>query len=207
MRLFSLILIVFTLGLSGCGGSGKSEVNAQVKTQEIVIDHRKYECKGEGTYLCMPSRSPEDKEWTSGHIAIDGFDYEWGYTYTLRVRKLELDPLLQDDLIYYELVEILNKEPVDHETTFELGLFFASALVSEGVEAIVKKSEYVYTLYFDKSFTCTPEQCETIDSLLEQKMAMLLELKHSSKPMEPLELVQIKCSAPQASFYTDCRLH
>lgn len=51
---------------------------------------------------------------------LEGFDYEWGYRYTLKVRETKLKSYLSDGTRYeYEFIEIVNKERAK-DTVFKL---------------------------------------------------------------------------------------
>jgi len=51
---------------------------------------------------------------------IDGFNFEWGYYYTLRVKELEIG-LLSDGTRYeYSLLKVISKEKVSDTVIFRM---------------------------------------------------------------------------------------
>jgi hypothetical protein len=54
---------------------------------------------------------------------IEGFDFEWGYTYELEVKETRIDPRLSDGTTFrYALKTIISKTPVNDSLTFRLYL-------------------------------------------------------------------------------------
>ena len=63
------------------------------------------------------------EDWSSLYAEIEGFDYEWGYVYDLRVAKMDIDnPPADASSVKFELREVVSKEPVSPETTFTIRL-------------------------------------------------------------------------------------
>jgi len=170
-----------------------------VGNEEIFIDHYKSECFGLALSLCLRSRSSSATDWSLFYETIEGFNYEWGNVYRLKVNVSSVDNPPQDSSSKkYTLVEVLSKEPESTATTFDIAASRASGLV-------VKKSAGLYELYGEKEFSCTTQQCASIESLIAQDFAVLFEFTHNSTPSEPMNLSQIKCSASRESFNTSCQ--
>jgi hypothetical protein len=53
---------------------------------------------------------------------IDGFDFDWGYRYTLRVKRTKIGPLSDGTLYEFSHIETLSKSKVPDSTTFTLGV-------------------------------------------------------------------------------------
>jgi hypothetical protein len=54
---------------------------------------------------------------------IDGFDFEWGYSYELKLKRTKLAQPMQDaGDTDYELISIISKNAVEDSTTFETTL-------------------------------------------------------------------------------------
>lgn len=125
---------------------------------------------------------------------IEGFEYEWGYTYKLRVRVTEIKNPPEDVLpLKYRLIEILSQEKESSDTAFDISASRSSRLVTYSDIGI-------YELYGDKAFSCLPQECESIESLITQDSAMLFEFSHNATPSEPMRLIQVKCSSSRESF-------
>lgn len=90
---------------------GKSPVNAGEKT--IFVREKRVDCEGEGPMLCMQVRNAESEEWTLFYGRIEGFSYEEGHAYELRVNVDEVNtPPADRSSQRMRLVEIVSKEKV-----------------------------------------------------------------------------------------------
>ena len=78
---------------------------------------------------------------------IKGFDFKWGYFYTLQVNQTKLANPPQDaSSVEYELVKILSKSPATSDMAFEIRLEFKKYLgQGDNKDLIVKKTEDIYT--------------------------------------------------------------
>ena len=190
-----LVLVILVAILAGCNNDSEG-----VGDREVFIDHYKSECFGIDLSLCMRSRSSTEEEWSLFYNAIEGFDYEWGYVYKLKVNVSNIEnPPADASSKKYTLLEVLSKELEPVTTTFDMAASRASGLV-------VNKSTGIYELYGEKEFSCTTQQCASIDSLITQDLAILFEFTHSATLSEPMQLSQVKCSAPRESFRASCRI-
>lgn len=74
-------------------------------------------CDGEGPMKCMQVRESEKGEWELFYGRIEGFTYEEGNKYQLRVEVRENpNPPAGGSSLRYRLVEILSKEKVASAT-------------------------------------------------------------------------------------------
>lgn len=109
--------------LVGCGSekatapavvspSTGSEAGAkQVKT--LFVHEARVDCEGEGPRKCLQVRESESDEWTFFYSTIEGFDYEEGTRYELRVSVEEVpNPPADASSLRYVLVEIVSQEKV-----------------------------------------------------------------------------------------------
>lgn len=51
---------------------------------------------------------------------IDGFDFEWGYDYTLKVTETEVGPLSDGTRYDYSLQEVISKEKIPDTAVFKM---------------------------------------------------------------------------------------
>mgnify|MGYP000618858689 CR=1 FL=1 len=51
---------------------------------------------------------------------IDGFNFEWGYYYTLRVKELEIGQLSDGTRYEYSLLKVISKEKVSDTVIFRM---------------------------------------------------------------------------------------
>ncbi|WP_419812798.1 DUF4377 domain-containing protein [Bacterioplanoides sp.] len=200
MLLYLLVLITFLVGCGSGSSSSGSDRSAQVEdTQTLFVDHHKSECTGVATYLCLRVRNSPDDEWRYFYSSIQGFEYQPGYNYQLKVAVEAVEtPPADSSGRAYSLVEVLSKTKEPAETVFDIS-------VSES-ERFVKLSENIYQLYNDQTVQCDAALCSILDDLLIQKMAMLIELKHAEQADQPMMLSQIKCSAAELAFAEACLL-
>ncbi len=69
------------------------------------------DCVGVAPMKCMQVKESEDGEWTLFYSQIDGFDYEEGYNYTVRVSVTERENVPADaSSLEYSLIELISKE-------------------------------------------------------------------------------------------------
>ena len=85
---------------------------------------------------------------------IDGFDFEWGYYYTLKVKEKKVGPFSDGTHYDYSLLKVISKEQVAN--TFVFGMYidplrYYSKIEDEGVSnyTLNKLNDSVY-LYMDK---------------------------------------------------------
>lgn len=92
--------------------SQNGDVNGEVKT--LYVHEQLADCEGEGPRKCLQVRESENDEWTLFYSNIQGFDYEEGTRYQLRVRVREVsEPPADGSSLRYELVEIVSQEKVN----------------------------------------------------------------------------------------------
>ena len=98
--LILLILLAFTIG---CGQDEHIET--------LIIGPYKVDCVGAFEQECYLEFNEENQEWYFFYEDIQGFGFEPGYIYTLKVRLEDRGTEIQDVGRYaYHLVEVLSKE-------------------------------------------------------------------------------------------------
>ena len=82
---------------------------------------------------------------------IDGFDFEWGYYYTLRVKELDIGELSDGTRYEYSLLKVISKEKVSDTEIFRMSidpLRYYHKLEDEGVSnytlSQLNDSTYLY---------------------------------------------------------------
>ena len=85
---------------------------------------------------------------------IDGFDFEWGYYYTLRVKELDIGELSDGTRYEYSLLKVISKEKVSDTVIFRMfidPLRYYHKLEDEGVSnyTLSQLNDSTY-LYMDK---------------------------------------------------------
>ena len=105
-----LILLVFIIG---CGREGTirpvPSVDGNIET--LIIGPYKVDCVGAFEQECYLEFNEESQEWHFFYEGIQGFEFEPGFIWTLKVSLHEREEGLQDVGRYeYRLIEILDKE-------------------------------------------------------------------------------------------------
>ena len=107
-KLIVPITLIFLFSIIGCGRDEHIET--------LIIGPYTETCQGFIEQQCYLEFNEESQEWEFFYESIQGFDFEPGYIYTLKVRLEDRGTEIQDVGRYaYHLVEVLSKEeaPVD----------------------------------------------------------------------------------------------
>lgn len=80
-----------------------------VKT--MFVDAKKIACEGEGQTECLRVKEAPDASWTLFYRSIEGFTFEPGYLYELRVEVTSVaKPPADASSRRYRLVEVVSKK-------------------------------------------------------------------------------------------------
>lgn len=105
-----------------CGSNIKSKTtddNQSSDALELTIGHYKSTCWGEAEQLCFLVK--EEKEQELFYEEIKGFEYQWGYTYRILVKRVTTkEPPLDGSTYHYKLVKVLSKKEVLNPPPFEV---------------------------------------------------------------------------------------
>ncbi len=106
-----LLLVGLTGALAACQ---KDSIEAEEVTMRV--NYYKQSCQGEAIsdcYLVQEGSQVGTSNWSLFYDQIEGFQYEDGYIYTLRVRKEKVtDPPADASSIKYRLIKVIAKEKV-----------------------------------------------------------------------------------------------
>jgi gas vesicle protein len=82
-------------------------------TKEIEIGPQLIDCQGGKPMHCLSVKGADINNGQLYYSAIDGFNFEPGYNYTLKVKKLNKDLNPKDDTTsQWSLVQVIKKVPV-----------------------------------------------------------------------------------------------
>lgn len=177
-------IIIATALLCACGltaGCYGPEGDGQQPPQDdvMVIDHYMVPCYGAGPELCLREVvSEKSGESAFLHGAIEGFSYEWGHRYTIRVASAEVDdPAADGSSLRYELVEVITDEEVNEDFSLVLAPeFIIGDPVSGG-----------FGLLDARTIWCAaPAVCETIAAIIEAGDPVEVDIAHASEPEAPM---------------------
>lgn len=121
-----LFIPIFLVVSCMASQNGKNIPNKDVSensTIEIYVNYYLDLCDAEGRQLCLQIKEADDKEWKNIFGQIEGFEFEWGYTYKLEITKEKNKyPSIDGSNYQYQLVSILEKEQVSKDQSFTLEL-------------------------------------------------------------------------------------
>ena len=112
-----ITLLFLTLAI-GCGREGTIKVGAATDEmiETLIIGPYTQTCQGFIEQECYLEFNEESQAWEFFYESIQGFEFEPGYIYTLKVRLEDRGTDIQDVGRYaYHFVEVISKEeaPVD----------------------------------------------------------------------------------------------
>ena len=83
----SLFITAALLGsLAGCQVSGDNPRNSDGIHKTLYVKESLVDCVGGAPMKCMQVRDDSNQEWTYFYSNIQGFNYEPGYRYKLKVK-------------------------------------------------------------------------------------------------------------------------
>lgn len=84
----------------------------KIPTETWVVGPERNPCTGVGPMECLQiKRNPSDTAWQYFYDEIDGFQYESGYTYTLEISQVKIDPVPADaSSIRYKMEKLVSKK-------------------------------------------------------------------------------------------------
>lgn len=99
------LLLVGSLTLGACSTLGPGET-----VETLYVDSMTVECVGVAVQQCLRVKRAPEAEWELFYDAIEGFDYEPGFTYVLEVEVREVeDPPADGSSLAYRLVRVVEK--------------------------------------------------------------------------------------------------
>lgn len=102
-KLILPITLMFLCIAIGCGRGEHIET--------LIIGPYKTTCVGAFEQECYLKYNEESERWEFFYDGIDGFDFEPGFIWTLKVKVVDIGTEIQDAGRYdYYLVEVISKE-------------------------------------------------------------------------------------------------
>ncbi|MBK9069496.1 MAG: DUF4377 domain-containing protein [Myxococcales bacterium] len=168
---FSFIMILGWFVGSACGSADREQ-------GIMLVDHYRVPCVGENLRLCLRASELDGSEYWYFYDYIEGFDYQWGHRYALRVEVTEIENPPQDgSSARYELIEVISDEVIDERFEIALTAPYANGDAATGS----------FSLLGQRDVTCAAaESCDLIAAALGANEAITLELGHPSTPTDPL---------------------
>jgi hypothetical protein len=117
IKIFYLVILGLIFNKAAC--ISNLDMNDEVL---LTIYHYKIPCMGENIQLCYQAQK-NNSEPQLFYDQIEGFDYEWGYNYTVSVEKVPVaNPMADASSFKYKLKNIIRKDKILQDETFELPL-------------------------------------------------------------------------------------
>jgi heat shock protein HslJ len=92
---------------------GVAEKPSTPVEKTLYVGPEKVPCEGEGPMECYQVKETPDGEWQLFYNEIEGFEWELGYIYELRVNVYQVEnPPAGGSSLRYELIEVVSKTPV-----------------------------------------------------------------------------------------------
>lgn len=118
-----LLALLSTFGLKSCSENGLQGRNENLMMR---VNHFKQTGIGEGkhlVYLVQEAGEIGGEQWNFMYEPIEGFDFEPGYVYDLRLKKQAVPNPPQDgSSVRYILLNVISKTPVPEDENFDIRL-------------------------------------------------------------------------------------
>ena len=171
-----LVSVLTLLLLGGCSLLSPST------DKTLYLDHYREECASFFLTLCNRVKTQPSDPWMTTLNAVEGFEYQWGFVYELRVRETHIaNPPADGSSIRTELLSVVNKEKVAPDVRFQLAL----TTRYRDEPKLVKVGE-LFGFHNAKTFACSAELCADIETLVGREGRVTLEFTHPQNPDMPL---------------------
>ena len=85
--------------------------NAAPAVQSLFVREQLADCHGEAPMKCLQVREVATEEWRNLYAPIEGFEYEPGHAYELRVEVTQVaKPPADGSSLRYRLLEVVSKQ-------------------------------------------------------------------------------------------------
>jgi heat shock protein HslJ len=101
------------------GGLAEKPMEPEIAPIEktLYVGPEKVDCVGVGPMECFQVKENPDGEWQNFYDQIEGFDWEPGYTYEIRVAVHQVEnPPADGSSLRYELIEVVDKVETPSES-------------------------------------------------------------------------------------------
>lgn len=103
----------------------KTPMNVDKITLEV--NDKRVDCQGVGRMKCLQVKFNPKDNWEYFYSAINGFDYEEGYTYKIVVKRTRIENPPQDASTYqYDLIKIIEKKASTNKAILPTAAAFLS---------------------------------------------------------------------------------
>jgi hypothetical protein len=152
----------------------------QVDIANMRINHFKPSAVALGPTLAFMSQEGTEigtDEWKFLYSEIEGFEYEWGYVYDLKVRKEQIENPPQDgSSVRYVLEELISKRRVAEGASFNITLKSETKGIQD---LLVMDGNNEYQLGYELSIDCE-DLCESLGESLENSQELTGVFTHTN---------------------------
>lgn len=150
----------------------------------LLVQHYQAECVGIGLGLCLLIQEAGQPDFLYSHTPIEGFVYQWGFTYQIEVEEQAVSPQVPDGSSFRQVLRSVgSQERVPAGTEFDLFLTAADGRV-------VEVGEDLYEFYSSARFVCPAgRQCDDLRAEIEAGARIKYRMAHPAAPGAPLTLV------------------
>jgi hypothetical protein len=187
MRKVILLISVLVFAIGCDSDDGK-------KSARVRVNHYQQPVIGFGpamlTYVVQEDEAIGSDDWDFLYQSIQGFNYELGYTYDLRVIKKENDPDLQDAPRYeYILKELISKQKVADNTPFEvrLSIYYSG---TDDIESFVTGDADAGFKLLERTPVVCGDLCASLSEKLEEEKMLYGTFVHDGVGIELKSLRQ-----------------
>ncbi len=98
-KLFLFILLMY------------SSATMMAQNKKFFINSKQADCTGVGPMKCLQFKEKKDDAWKFLYQPIEGFDFEPGYLYTLKIKQTTIaNPPADGSSVRYTLKKVISKE-------------------------------------------------------------------------------------------------
>jgi hypothetical protein len=145
----------------------------QTVVRVYEIDHHGIECGGESLDLCLLAREAGDVTFVPLFPIPTGFEYRWGYRYTVEVAETPIaNPPADGPGIRRHLQAVRREEQVAAGTRFEV-------ILTGGEGRVVQIGEHRFSIYGVAEFECASSlRCAELAALLVAGRRIMFSMRH-----------------------------
>ncbi|MEM7112303.1 MAG: META domain-containing protein [Chloroflexota bacterium] len=117
-KLFVVVMVILMSLIVSCtpgAGNGGEPTATGSNENELTmyVGAETADCVGVAPQQCLLVKFDPNASWEFEYDGIEGFDYEAGFEYELRVQRIDVpNPPADGSSFYYQLVEVVNKTAV-----------------------------------------------------------------------------------------------
>lgn len=125
-KIYFLVFVGILTSFFSASCSLKGNPPGKPEITEVRINHFRQTAMGEGphlVYLMQEDGNIGGDQWNYFYEEIEGFEYEPGFIYDLKVRKITIEnPPADASAIKYILVNVRDKQKVPENEVFQINL-------------------------------------------------------------------------------------